>query len=62
MGLHQTRMLPHREGHRQQNESHPMEQGKIFATTLADKGSISKIYKEPIQYKENPDLKNELKA
>lgn len=50
MGLHQTKKLLHK-GHYQQIKRPPTEKEKIFANDLSDKGSISKIYRECIQFK-----------
>ena len=49
IGLHQTKKLLHSEGNYQQNKKLPIEWEKIFANGIADKGLISKIYKELIQ-------------
>ena len=49
MGPNQTYKLLHSKGNHTQNEKTTYKMGKIFANDEADKGLISKMYKQLIQ-------------
>ena len=53
MGPNQTQKFLHSKGNHQQNKKATYRLGEKFANNVTDKGLISKIYKQPIQFNNN---------